>query len=348
MKKTHRRIFAASFTIFVVFGFLAAIPAVVRNLNEGRNVPVLMYHGFADDPQKDVWTVSIDEFDRHMRDLKASGRKAVLPNQLALAAKGLYLLPRKPVVITMDDGFQDNVTLAEPIMRKYGMKGICYLIMSHIEDSEDSRSQYRDRNNLVWPEVRKALEGGALVFGSHSISHTPNAKRQALEVAPSHGIFKEKTGRRINAYCYPNGGAPDLLWEAVKKDHLFTTAMVCDDKVFAFSRKADLFRIPRVSVYGGNHAFAVKTPSWSGGRLSVRISNAGLPMPVRAMLRETGTGRVFLSDGDPARIGKGRSHSQVFSWDALPRDLATNALEIVVSEQNGLFTYGTPVRVPLP
>ena len=108
--------------------------------------------------------MSTEEFERQMREMKAAGRKSVLPNQLALAARGLYLLPAKPVVITMDDGFRNNVTLAEPIMRKYGMKGIEYLIISHIGDSEATRSQYREFDNLVWPEVRQALARGTLEY----------------------------------------------------------------------------------------------------------------------------------------------------------------------------------------
>ena len=323
---------------------LLRIPRAIRAANEGRLVHVLMYHGFADDPKGDVWTVSTAEFERQMREMKADGRTPIAPNKLALAARGLYLLPRKPIVITMDDGFQDNVTIAEPIMRKHGMKGICYLIISHIEDSPEQRSQYRERDNLVWTEVREAIGRGTLSFGSHSISHSANAKHQAKEVSRSRHIFHDKTGIKANAYCYPNGYAPDLLREAVKYKHRFTTAMICTDQVFHFSCDADLYRIPRVSIYGGRHDFKLTTPNWSDGHLIVQAVNNGVPMPVRCMLREKRTGRTFLSDGDPERFGGGQSRN--FTWSNLPEGLNANDLEVVVSEQNGLFTYGEPVLVP--
>ncbi len=327
-----------------LLALLLAAPVAIRALNEGRVVPVLMYHGFADDPEKDVWTVSTEEFERQLRDMRADGRTSVLPDQLARAARGLYLLPRKPVVITMDDGFRDNVTIAEPIMRKYGMRGICYLIISHIRDTAETRSQYRERDNLVWPEVREALARGTLTFGSHSISHSPVAKRQAREVRSSRHIILEKTGWKTRSYCYPNGNAPDVLWEAVRHKRHFTTAMACGDAVFAFSRKADFHRIPRISVYGGRHAFSISATAWTNGTLTTSISNTGVSMPVRGLLRERGTGRSFLSDGPPVRLGGGKSG--VFHWNALPADLADDALELFVSEQNGLFTYGEPSAVP--
>ena len=342
--KSKRTTLLVFFAAAAVAAVLLRIPRAIRAANEGRLVHVLMYHGFADDPKDDVWTVATSEFDRQMREMKADGRTPILPNKLALAAKGLYLLPRKPIVITMDDGFRDNVTIAEPIMRKHEMKGICYLIISHIGDTPGERSQYRDRDNLVWTEVREAIGRDVLSFGSHSVSHSANARIQSKEVSRSRHIFHEKTGTKANAYCYPNGYAPDMIWEAVRRKHRFTTAMVCDDKVFQFSCKADFYRIPRVSVYGGRHDFKLTPPNWSDGHLTVRTVNNGLPMPVRCMLREKRTGRKILSDGAPERFGGGQSRD--FTWANLPKDLDANDLEVIVSEQNGLFTYGEPVTVP--
>ena len=342
--KSKRRTFILSFAAAALAAVLLRIPRAIRVANEGRLVHVLMYHGFADDPQNDVSTVATSEFERQMSEMKEDGRTPITPDKLALAAKGLYLLPPKPIVITMDDGFRDNVTIAEPIMRKHGMKGICYLIISHIEDSPGQRSKYRDRDNLVWTEVREAIGRGTLSFGSHSVSHSANARHQAEEVSRSRHVFHEKTGAKANAYCYPNGYAPDLLCEAVKYKHRFTTAMICTDQVFHFSCKADLYRIPRVSIYGGRHDFNLTTPNWRDGHLTVQVVNTGVPMPVRCVLREKRTGRKILSDGDPERFGGGQSRN--FTWANLPEDLDANDLEVVVSEQNGLFTYGEPVLVP--
>ncbi len=331
--------------LLVLLALLVAAPCAIRSLNEGRDLPVLMYHGFADDPGNDVWTVSTAEFERQVREMKEDGRTTLLPNQIALAARGLYLLPKKPVVITMDDGFQDNVTIAEPILRKYGMKGICYLIISHIADTAETRSQYRERNNLVWPEVRESLSRGSLFFGSHSVRHQPIAKSQAKEVKSSRHIFHKKTGKKTNAYCYPNGYAPDLVWKALQYRHRYTTAMACGDTLFRFSCKADLYRIPRVSVYGGNHAFSISSVGWDGDRLSATVSNAGLGMPVRVLLREKGTSRGLLSNGAPIRLGQGKTGD--FHWDHLPPDFKSKTWEVIVAEQNGLFTYGDPVDVPV-
>jgi hypothetical protein len=78
--------------------------------------------------------------------------------------------------------------------------------------------------------------------------------------------------------------------------------------------------------------------------LTVQVVNNGIAMPVRCMLREKRTGRKILSDGDSKRFGNGQSRD--FTWANLPKDLDAKDLEVIVSEQNGLFTYGEPVPVP--
>ena len=312
-------------------------PLAVLRLNEGREIPVLMYHGFAENPDDDVWMVTPAEFERQMQELRRSGRKAILPQDIARAAKGLYLLPRKPVLITMDDGYRSNIDIAEPILRKHGMKGITFLILRHIADSEAERSQYRHFDNIIWPEVRETMKRGALSFGVHSISHTPVPAIQAVEVTPARHLFKEKTGKKATAYCYPNGGASDIIRDAVAAKKRYTTAFICDDKIFTFSRTADLYRIPRVSVYGGIHDFHAELLTSECGTLSARITNGALRMPVKALLRDKATGRDYLSDGAPVRIGKGSS--AVFSFSNLPPGVTASAFDLFVAEQNGLFTY---------
>lgn len=322
--------------------FVALVPLFIIRINEGRKVHVLMYHGFNDNPGKDVWTVSTSEFEEQMKCLKNNNFTPILPHQIALAAKGLYVLPSKPVIITMDDGFRNNVLIAEPIMRKYGMKGICYLIMSHIEDTEAQRSQYRSNDNLIWPEVREAMKRGTLTFGVHSISHSSDKFRQSHEVTPARYLFRKKTGIKTKSYCYPHGLAPDILRDAVKNKKRYSTAMVCDDKVFSFSVKADLYRIPRVSVYGGNHSFSLNSVAFENHRLTARIINTGVTLPLTAVLRDTHSGHCYRNQNQPVRIGNG-SYAD-FSWDGLPSDFHKEHAEILLYEQNFLFTYGQPFQ----
>lgn len=322
--------------ILVALAFFA-VTSVIKSKNEGRIVPVLMYHGIADDAGYDVWTVAASEFERQMRDLRDRGREPVLPDQLALAARGLFLLPEKPVIITMDDGFRNNVDVAEPIMAKYGMKGICYLILGHIEDSDATRTHYRNRDNLIWPEVCAAMGRDVLSFGIHSISHTQNLEVQTGEVSPARHVFKSKTGKKAQAYCYPNGQVNDKLLAAVKRHDRYKTAMICDDKVFVFTGDADLYRIPRVSIYGGTHNFSISEVMRDGDFLSAVISYDGNRLPVVAVLHDNVTGETYQPSCGKVRLGG--KQSVLVGWSNLPESADLSNFEVVIEEQNGLFSY---------
>lgn len=334
---TRSKILLVSIPILIAAAVGIASITAVKYLNEGRPVPVLMYHGISADAGRDVWTVTESEFDRQMREMKNDGRVAILPRHLTLAAHGLCLLPAKPVLITLDDGYRNNVDVAEPIMAKYGMKGICYLILSRIGDSDATRSQYRNRDNLIWPEVCAAMKRGVLSFGIHSISHTPILDHQADEVTPARHLFKARTGRKADSYCYPSGRTNEKLVAAVQRKNRYKTAMICEDKMFVFSRHADFYKIPRVSVYGGEHRFGISDVSFGDGALSATLSYDGLSLPVQIVLHDKSTDVSLLPTCGILRLN-GRLETPI-RWGGLPEKADFSQFEVVVKEQNGLFTY---------
>ena len=300
-----------------------------------EEIPVLMYHHVAAEPGGDVWTVSTAEFRRQIADLKAAGYRTLLPKDLARAYRWKFWLPRKPVIITFDDGLLSVKTEAEPILREAGFQAISYLITGFIADAPAERMQYRSYDCLTWEEVKGMLDRGTIAFGIHSHSHAPNPGRLAKEVGECRHIFKRKTGIKTRDFCYPYGSAPDLLRQAVTNGG-YRTAMICEDQLFTNAPDADLFRIPRVSVYGGVHGFAVSAESLSpDGVFSAEVKNDGVALPVRGALRDAPSGQTWLlPPGD--RLGPA---PQRWCWTNLPPGLAARSLQVEIQEQNGLFGY---------
>lgn len=294
-----------------------------------------MYHAVAPNPGDDVWTVATEEFRRQIADLKAAGYRTILPKDLVRAYRWKFWLPRQPIIITFDDGLLGVMTDAEPILRDAGFQAISYLITGSIADAPAERMPYRSYECLTWEEVRGMLDRGTIAFGIHTHSHAPNPARLAQEVGECRHLFKRKTGVKTRDFCYPYGSAPDALRQAVV-DGRYHTALICEDQVFTNAPGADLFRIPRVSVYGGSHAFSVSAESLSpDGVFSAEVNNAGVPLPVRARLRDRASGQTWiLPPGE--RLGPA---PQRWCWTNLPPGLDPASLQVEILEQNGLFTY---------
>src|SRR5207245_1763768 len=85
--------------------------------------PILMYHVIAAAPSTAPFPglyVTPQDFRRQMDALDAAGFRAVTLDELHAAWDGRARLPRRPVVITLDNGYRSQYTQALPILRRLG------------------------------------------------------------------------------------------------------------------------------------------------------------------------------------------------------------------------------------
>ncbi len=321
--------------LLVSAGLLILFFFVNQGSRTTQNIPILMYHHIAENPGHDVWTVSIEEFRRQVADLKAAGYRTILPKDITRFYRWKFWLPRKPLLITFDDGLLSVKTHAEPILHDAGFQAISYLITGFIADTPAERMKYRSYDCLTWEEINGMISRGTIAFGIHSHSHSPQPARLALEVGECRHIFKRKTGVHTSDFCYPYGSAPDILRQAIAHDG-YKTAMICEDQLFTHSPTTDLFRIPRISVYGGTHSFTLSAGTLSNQQeYSIDVQNNGIPLPVRGLLRHAPSGRSWTVQ-PTERLGPA---PQRWSWTHLPPDLDAHSLHVEIWEQQGLFRY---------
>ena len=90
-----------------------------------RTVPVLMHHHVSNSPG--MITVSPENFESQIAWLARTGWTSLTLDQYAgfLAGKPV---PRKSIVITFDDGYLDNWVYAHPILQKYGMHAVVFVV----------------------------------------------------------------------------------------------------------------------------------------------------------------------------------------------------------------------------
>lgn len=113
------------------------------------------------------------------------------------------------VCLTFDDGCKDHLTVAAPLLKKYGYKGTFYIIINRVKPQENKKK-------LIWPEIKQLADAGHEI-GNHSMKHYQLKKaksRKDLEyeiIAPL-AIFKEKIGITPETFCYPgNSKTPEAI-----------------------------------------------------------------------------------------------------------------------------------------
>jgi len=145
-----------------------------------------------------------DSFERQMSFLHRNNY-AVL--DLETAAEKLSSgesIPQKAVVITFDDGYEDFLIHAWPVLKRYDFTATVFLPTGYIAD--DSRKTFNNRPCLTWSEVRMLAAAG-IKFGGHTVSHRklaplPDAELDE-ELAGCRRDVEANLGGSIRAFASP-------------------------------------------------------------------------------------------------------------------------------------------------
>lgn len=252
-------------------------------------VPILMYHKIGNDADTDWW-VTREDFEAQLVSLKAEGYETIMPADLVAHQAWGKRLPPKPVIITFDDGYLNTVETAEPLLRRYGFRGICYLITGQVSDTPATRRRYEGAPMLSWSEVQAAQQRGTLQFGGHTRSH---ANLRALddpaaqaELAACFRDLRRKHRLKPAGFCYPFGQYHSRTPAFVAKTG-FTTAVTCEDGVALTTPDLNQFELPRVPVMGGKHVYHLERTDATNA-VAIRVWKEGHTMRVHPRLRWPG------------------------------------------------------------
>src|SRR5258708_785261 len=139
-------------------------------VSQGPNrvqVPILLYHHILVAPPGSAFCVPVDprcvspqRFDDELKLLHNWGYTSITTSMLVAAILQGGLLPPRPIIISFDDGNEDNYTNAFPSMKKYGFTGVLYIVGGYIDQP----------NYLTTAQIKEMAAAGWEV-GSHSMTH---------------------------------------------------------------------------------------------------------------------------------------------------------------------------------
>jgi peptidoglycan/xylan/chitin deacetylase (PgdA/CDA1 family) len=123
-------------------------------------VPILSYHRFADNCDSPL-CLPARVFDQQMKYLKENGYRVIGIGELLEFLNYRNSLPKRSVVISIDDGYRSVYNIAWPILKKYGFRATFFIYTDFVGVS---------RNAITWDQLREMKKSG-FEIGSHTISH---------------------------------------------------------------------------------------------------------------------------------------------------------------------------------
>jgi peptidoglycan/xylan/chitin deacetylase (PgdA/CDA1 family) len=137
---------------------MALIAAAPASSGPNLDIPILMYHDFTRAAQGSQFATSIDLFAQQMQYLVDNHYVSVLPADLAAAAHGAKPLPARAVMITFDDWYPSQYTLAVPVLDRLGLKGVFFVMSGKVKDPAEQK------------KLRELTAAGHAI-GSHTVHH---------------------------------------------------------------------------------------------------------------------------------------------------------------------------------
>lgn len=123
----------------------------------GPRLYVLMYHHFIREGEPyNNWMLTDARLREDLQWLADHGWTTVLPSQLAAGEP----LPEKAVMLTFDDGYESNYTLAYPLLQEFQAKAAISIIVSDIDTQSPGV--------LTWEMCREMAQSGLVEIGSHT------------------------------------------------------------------------------------------------------------------------------------------------------------------------------------
>lgn len=155
-------------------GMTQAVSAKKPKINPAT-LTVIGYHEVTNDKDAliPMYSVSTARFEEQVRWLQNSGFHFISVDQLLKAHQGKTVLPEKPVLLTVDDGYENFYTNVYPFVKANKIPIVLAVVGSWLEPKADEMVNFGDdkipRSKIVtWPQLKEMSKSGYVEIASHS------------------------------------------------------------------------------------------------------------------------------------------------------------------------------------
>ncbi len=177
--------------------------------------PILVYHyvEYVQD-EKDTIRKSLNivpsVFTAQVETLKNAGYTFITPKEIAEILDGRKKLPQKPIVLSFDDGYRDFYTDVFPILKKYNIKSIIYVVSGFLDKP----------NYLLIEQLKEIAESGLVEIGAHTVNHAVlkgiPLEMAKYEIEESKKQLENLLNISVVSFAYPHGQFDNQVINLIK------------------------------------------------------------------------------------------------------------------------------------
>ena len=273
-----KRLYLYALVIIFSLSLFACSNTQTEKVGVNPQIPILMYHHFEEEGINSL-TVHPKNFEEQMKAIKEEGYETITFGQLIAFLNHEGTLPEKPILITMDDGYESNYKYAYPILKELNMKAAIFLVTSKIRREEEKHLE-DGLPNLSWEQIHEMSESGLIEFHSHTHDSHKKYMKGKKEVAYLAGpivkengeletqeeyeqrimndlllskkLIEKNIGQPVTVLCYPYGAYSETS-EKVAKEVGFLATVTVNKGII--SKGNSPFLLKRINVDGSYTAW---------------------------------------------------------------------------------------------
>ena len=215
------------------------------------NIPILMYHSIESMPKTTVMRslhVPPRRFEFQMWMLKVLGYEALSLKKLKPYLDGNKY--GKVVGITFDDGYQNNLINAAPVLRKYNFSATCYLVSDSVGSSNtwDLDKGITQRPLMTENEIYEWLNLG-MDIGAHTKTHVDltcvSEKKAQKEINDCKTDLENLFKVSVTDFCYPFGRFNESVCNMTKDSGYLSATTMFRGRA---NSQSDRYMLPRIPI----------------------------------------------------------------------------------------------------
>lgn len=157
-------------------------------------------------------SVTPEMFEKQLIALRDMGVRTIDSEELMQTLEGRQVPDSKALMITFDDGYEDNLEWAQPLLEKYGFTALVFVISGYVGKETGQYWEYGDKSGLgkflTWDQVKTLREKG-IEIGAHTCTHPLLSLIKSEKVAEELELCKQELegnlGEPIPIFAYPGG-----------------------------------------------------------------------------------------------------------------------------------------------
>lgn len=221
-----------------------------KRKNQSIVLPILLYHYVevvtdSRDTTRKSLSITPKTFEEQILTLLSNGYHPLPLSRLINYYEKGTPLTDKAVVLTFDDGYRDFYTDVFPILKRYHIPAVVYVVSGFLNST---------RNYLSTDELTEISKEDFIEIGSHTVTHA-NLRGMVIDLA-NEEVRKSKidleklTKNKVVHFAYPFGSFDITSEEAVKKAGYLTAATINKGTIQSYNDRFILRRIRPGSLVG--------------------------------------------------------------------------------------------------